>query len=426
MKLPVLLYLIFALANAAFATSSASPHPSFIEAPAFDNEPLRQWLAETNANATVLQALWNEADWSWATDISPEHEAAGVAAAMRYQSFSLTAAAQAQVWLQRAAAASLVDSTLLRQTRMWASTDLPPLESDRQRLLERVKAMENMYSTARCAANNMTLGALSQVMGSSSDADTLLQSWRCWHDTARPMRPLYREFVSLANAGAAANGFADDGQFWRSFYDMPAADFGQLVESLWHEVKPLYVELHAYVRARLVEFYGEKVVNKSAAIPAHLLGNMWAQSWGNLCVHPRSTSSLSTTNNIQLRYNIIPGMVPYPDVPSPPDASPFMKQKGLSSRDVVRIAERFFRSLGMRELPPSFWNLSLFDEPPAPRQAVCHASAWDFTNGAVDDVRLKMCVEITEEDLVTAHHELGHLYYDLSYVALSPRRISFT
>ena len=120
-------------------------------------------------------------------------------------------------------------------------------------------------------------------------------------------------------------------------------------------------------------------------------------------------------------------MVPYPDVPSPLDASPFMKQKGLSSRDVVRIAERFFRSLGMRELPPSFWNLSLFDEPPPPREAVCHASAWDFTNGAVDDVRLKMCVEITEEDIVTAHHELGHLYYDISYLALfSPAEASAT
>ncbi len=108
-------------------------------------------------------------------------------------------------------------------------------------------------------------------------------------------------------------------------------------------------------------------------------------------------------------------MVPFPAAPSPPDAGPHMKQKGFTSRKVVRTAERFFRSLGMRELPPSFWNLSLFDEPPPPREAVCHASAWDFTNGAMDDVRLKMCVEISEEDLVTAHHELGHLYYFLAY-----------
>jgi peptidyl-dipeptidase A len=275
---------LVALPTATFASSSDIPHTSVSEAPAFDNEPLRQWLAQVNANATVLQAAWNEADWSWATDISSAHEAASVAAAMRYQSFSLAAAAQAQVWLKRTAAATLVDSTLLRQTRMWAATDLPPSGSDRQRLLERVKAMENLYSTARCATNNMTLGALSQVMGSSCNADTLLQTWRCWHDTARPMRPLFSEFVSLANAGAAANGFSDDGQFWRSFYDMPAADFAQLVEGLWQEVKPLYLELHAYVRSRLSEFYGKNVVDASAPIPAHLLGNMWAQSWGNLYV----------------------------------------------------------------------------------------------------------------------------------------------
>ena len=264
----------------AFAPESAS----FGEFPPFDNEPLRKWLSEVNKNATVLQAVWNEADWTWATDITAAHEAASVSAALRYQSFSLSTAAVAQVWLKRAASASLVDSSLLRQTRMWAATDLPPLARDRQQLLERVKAMENMYSTARCSSNNMTLGALSQVMGSSSKPETLLQSWRCWHDTARPMRSLYSDFVKLSNAGAAANGFADDGEFWRSFYDMPAAEFGTLAEGLWQEVKPLYVELHAFVRARLAEFYGPNVVDKSAPIPAHLLGNMWAQSWGNLCV----------------------------------------------------------------------------------------------------------------------------------------------
>jgi peptidyl-dipeptidase A len=245
---------------------------------------LRQWLSEISANATALQAQWNEAEWSWATDITPAHEAASVDAALRYQSFALPVAAQAQVWLKRAAASSLVDSSLLRQTRMWAASDLPPSYNERQRLLERVKAMENMYSTARCVADGKSLGELSQIMGSSSDAGILLQSWLCWHDTARPMRPLYSDFVSLANAGAAVNGFADDGEFWRSFYDMPVAEFGPLVEGLWQEVKPLYVELHAYVRARLAEFYGPDIVDKSAPIPAHLLGNMWAQSWGNLCV----------------------------------------------------------------------------------------------------------------------------------------------
>jgi peptidyl-dipeptidase A len=278
--LPILLV---AVPTSTFASSS-SPESTFGELPSFDNEPLRKWLAEVNNNATVLQASWNEAEWSWATDITAAHEAASVAAALRYQSFSLSTAAEAQLWLKRTAAASLVDSTLLRQTRMWAATDLPTLSRDRQQLLERVKSMENLYSTARCPANNMTLGALSQLMGSSTNPNTLLQLWRCWHDTARPMRPLYSDFVTLANAGAAANGFADDGEFWRSFYDMPAADFGALVDSLWQEVKPLYVELHAFVRARLFEFYGPNVVGKSAPIPAHLLGNMWAQSWGNLCV----------------------------------------------------------------------------------------------------------------------------------------------
>jgi len=192
----------------------------------------------------------------------------------------------------------------------------------------------------------------------------------------------------------------------------------------------MYVELHAFVRARLAEHYGPKVADANAittaftsrmlqvvdatkAIPAHLLGNMWAQSWGNLCVRLRVAAA--THCNTLRMYNIIPGIVPFPSAPSPPDATPYMQQQHFTSRDVVRTAERFFRSLGMRELPPSFWNTSLFDEPPPPREAVCHASAWDFTDGVCDDVRLKMCVEITEEDLVTAHHELGHLYGCCAY-----------
>ena len=284
--------LLVAISSPTLASLSPPPSALFSELPVFDNEPLRKWLADVNLNATALQAAWNEAEWSWATDITAAHEAASVAAALQYQTFSLSAAAEAQVWLKHAAAASLVDSSLLRQTRMWAASDLPPLAQDRQRLLERIKAMENMYSTARCPANNMTLGALSQVMASSSSPDTLLQAWRCWHDTARPIRSHYSDFVTLANAGAAANGFADDGEFWRSFYDMPAAEFGALVEGLWQEVRPLYVELHAFVRARLGEFYGANVVDKSAPIPAHLLGNMWAQSWGNLCVHARDISCM--------------------------------------------------------------------------------------------------------------------------------------
>jgi peptidyl-dipeptidase A len=132
-------------------------------------------------------------------------------------------------------------------------------------------------------------------------------------------------------------------------------------------------------------------------------------------VRARTSCAIVNARDTACRYNTIPGIVPYADAPSPPDATPFMKQKGFTSRQVVRTAERFFRSLGMRELPPSFWNSSLFDQPLPPREAVCHASAWDFTNGAVDDARLKMCVEITEEDLVTAHHELGHIYYFLAY-----------
>jgi peptidyl-dipeptidase A len=201
--------------------------------------------------------------------------------------------------MRRANASSLVDASLLRKTVFYAANDLPHSADARQALLTTVMTMTNMASTARCDVNNMTLGALIQVMASSSNASELLQAWRCWHDTARPMRPLRplcSKFVALANGGAADNGYADEGEFWRSLYDIPASQFEPLLEPLIQDLKPLYLELHAFVRSKLVDFYGPTIVDKKAPIPAHLPGNIWAQNWINL-------------------YDIIPGMIPYPSVP---------------------------------------------------------------------------------------------------------------
>ena len=79
---------------------------------------------------------------------------------------------------------------------------------------------------------------------------------------------------------------------------------------------------------------------------------------------------------------------------------------------MVRIAERFFTSLGFAPLPKTFWERSLFVKP-RDRDVVCHASAWDIDN--VDDLRIKMCIDVTAEDFSTIHHELGHNFYQRAY-----------
>ena len=134
----------------------------------------------------------------------------------------------------------------------------------------------------KSAAPCLHLEDLSRVLAKSRDFAELVEAWRGWHAIAAPMKEKYARYVELANKGAREIGFADVGALWRAGYDMPPADFEADIERLWSDVKPLYDELHCYVRARLQAKYGKDKVPDHAPIPAQLLGNMWAQEWNNL------------------------------------------------------------------------------------------------------------------------------------------------
>jgi peptidyl-dipeptidase A len=259
-------------------------------------------------------------------------------------------------------------------------------------LTELVASLEGLYGKGKyCPPGKecQDIVALSNVMAESQNPDELLEAWRGWHAIAPPMKPKYERFVDLANQGARTLGFADMGILWRSNYDMPPDAFSGEVERIWQQVKPLYTSLHAYVRTRLAEKYGSSVVPPDGPLPAHLLGNMWAQSWENV-------------------YSLV----------APPQAAPsfdltaLLKAQKMDARGMVRSGERFFTSLGFEPLPPTFWERSLFTKP-ADREVVCHASAWDVDND--QDLRIKMCIEVTGEDFVVIHHELGHNFYQRAY-----------
>jgi peptidyl-dipeptidase A len=203
------------------------------------------------------------------------------------------------------------------------------------------------------------------------------------------MKKDYARFVELANKGARELGFADTGAMWRAKYDMPPDEFTRELDRLWEQVRPLYLSLHAYVRLKLREKYGEQVPD-DGPLPAHLLGNIWAQDWSNVfsLVAPPTTD---------------PGY----------DLTAILKQRKMSATDMVRSGERFFTSLGFAPLPQTFWERSLFTKP-ADREVVCHASAWDVD--LREDLRIKMCIDQTAEDFTTIHHELGHNFYQRAYM----------
>jgi peptidyl-dipeptidase A len=217
------------------------------------------------------------------------------------------------------------------------------------------------------------------------------EMWASWHDNVgAPMKDDYARMAAIANQGAKELGFADTGAMWRSGYDMTPEQFTAMTERLWNETKPLYQALHTYVRWKLNEKYGDAVQPKTGPIRADLLGNMWAQEWGNIypLVAPAGAGDLGY------------------------DIGDLLKAKGKGPLDMVHYGENFYSSLGFKALPDTFWKRSLFLKP-ADREVVCHASAWDVDNK--DDIRIKMCIKVNADDFVTIHHELGHNYYQRAY-----------
>ena len=252
--------------------------------------------------------------------------------------------------------------------------------------------MEGMYGKGQYCPQGkdcLDITAIIERLGNSRDPKELKTLWTGWHAIAKPMRPKYERFVTLANEGAREIGYPDLGALWRSGYDMPPDEFAKEMDRLWLQVKPLYDALHCYVRRRLAETYGADVVPPGKPIPAHLLGNLWAQQWGNI----------------------------YPLVAPPGgdrgyDVGKLLAAKKVDEKELVRYGERFFTSLGFQPLPKTFWERSQFVKP-RDRDVVCHASAWDID--WQDDLRLKMCIKLSDEDFVTVHHELGHNFYQRAY-----------
>jgi peptidyl-dipeptidase A len=235
----------------------------------------------------------------------------------------------------------------------------------------------------------LDITAIERIMAENRDPNELQDVWLGWHKVGAPMRQRYARFVQLSNQGAQELGFKDTGALWRAGYDMTPEQFSAELERLWQQVRPLYLSLHTYVRARLAQKYGPQIVPPDGPIPAHLLGNPWAQQWGDIF------PILGLSENSR-------GY----------DLTGLLQAKKLDAKGMVGYGENFYKSLGFAPLPETFWTRSLLTKP-RDRDVVCHASAWDIDNQ--DDLRVKMCIQIRDVDFVTIHHELGHNMYQRAY-----------
>jgi peptidyl-dipeptidase A len=270
----------------------------------------------------------------------------------------------------------------------------PKDAKEREELTKIAASMEGDYGRGKYCPDGdqgkcLSLGEMEQIMANSRDPEELKRIWLGWHQVSPPYRKNYQRFVELGNKGAREMGFKDMGAMWREKYDMNPDAFAAEMERLWQQVKPLYDSLYTFTRRKLIQEYGNQVVPESGPIPAHLLGNMWAQSWAN--IYPLLAPAGGDRGY---------------------DLTAILKTRNTDARQMVRYGESFFTSVGFETLPQTFWERSMFVKP-QDRDVVCHASAWDVD--FEKDVRLKMCINITEEDFTVVHHELGHNYYQMAY-----------
>ncbi len=276
------------------------------------------------------------------------------------------------------------------------------------------------------AKDCLDIGQISEILAdtATSSYDEQLAAWEGWHTVSPPMRADYRRFVELTNEGAKEMGYANTGEVWRAGYDMTPAEFQAETDRLWNQVKPLYTQLQCYTRGKLVEKYGDKG-QVDGMLPAHLTGNLWQQDWGNLwpILEPyKGVGSLDINTALrQQRDDALNASVAQAGGLGKLTAERQVELSRQADLDIAtkmtRLAEGFYTGLGMPALPGSFYTDSQLIQP-RDRDVVCHASAWPMdTHG---EVRIKMCIKPTEEELTTIYHELGHIFYYMAYKEQPP------
>jgi peptidyl-dipeptidase A len=359
---------------------------------------LKAFLDAAETTILRLSNEANQAGWTQATYITPDTEAIAARANTALMNAVTDFAKRAATFnAESATPEQQRQLTVLKNSLTMAA---PSDAAEAAELARLVTSMDAAYGRGKyCPPGEsgpedcLDVEAITEVLAKDRNPARLLEVWGGWHTIAPPFKQDYVRFVELSNKGAKELGFADTGAMWRSRYDMPPEEFGKELDRLWEQLRPLYLSLHTYVRAKLREKYGD-AVPAEGPIPAHLLGNIWAQDWTNVF-----------------------------DMVAPPGAGrtfsldTILKARNVTPVGMVRTGEGFFTSIGFDPLPPTFWERSLFVKP-RDREVVCHASAWYIDNG--EDVRIKMCIDQTAEDFTVIHHELGHDFYAREYNRAQP------
>jgi peptidyl-dipeptidase A len=382
-----LLCLLAVTGAASPAFGAAAPDPKTVA-------QAQKLVTEAETKLDELGTTSDRAAWVYATNITYDTEKLSADASRAYAAAAAEFAVAAKKFDGKELPEVLKRKLLLLKLQVTAP--MPPSVAEQKELAELGVWLDATYSKGKVCLDPkepekcLTLDDIEEKMMTERDAKTLEAYWTGWHKVGAPMREKYARFVELSNKGSRSIGFTDTAHLWRAGYDMKPEEFSAELDRLWLQLKPLYESLHAYTGRKLNEKY-PGAVGEDNLIPAHLLGNMWAQEWGNI-------------------YELVAP----PKSKRPFDLTQELVKRKTDEVQMVKYGENFFSSLGFAPLPKTFWERSLLKRPEG-REVVCHASAWDVETN--DDIRIKMCTRINDTDFVTVHHELGHNYYQREYGA---------
>lgn len=351
-----------------------------------------KFVADSEKRLLDLNVKYSRADWVKSTFITDDTEALSADANKEVIAATTELAEQSR----RFDGVDLPNDVArkIKLLKLALTLPAPSNPAERDEVTKLAASLEGDYGKGKYCPDGeqgkcLSLPDMEEIMANSRDPEELKRIWLGWHKVSPPYRKDYQRFVELSNKGAKEMGFKDTGAMWREKYDMDPDAFASEMERLWQQVKPLYDALYTYTRRKLIAKYGNQVVPAEGPIPAHLFGNMWAQGWAN--IYPLLAPSGGDRGY---------------------DLTATLKGRNTDAKQMVRYGEAFFTSVGFESLPPTFWDRSLFVKP-GDHEVVCHASAWDVD--FEKDVRLKMCIQIDEEDFTVIHHELGHNYYQMAY-----------
>ncbi|XP_062983751.1 angiotensin-converting enzyme 2 [Elgaria multicarinata webbii] len=366
-----------------------------------DTQRAAQILMDFNANVEDIYHESSVASWNYNTNITEENAKKMNEAGSRWSKFYDDASQNASDIIMN----NISNETIRLQIHFLQNKGSSVLSTEKHNKLNAIlNQMSTIYSTGTVCQSDNPFNCLplepglDVVMADSTDYAERLWAWQGWRaDVGRKMRPLYEGYVELNNEAARANGYSDYGDYWRANYEVDSpekyrysrAELVADVDSTFKQIQPLYEQLHAYVRDHLRKTYGLQHIDPNGGLPAHLLGDMWGRFWTNL----------------------YPLMIPYPNKPNI-DVSSAMVQKNWDVTMIFKAAEKFFASVGLYNMTEGFWNNSMLEEPNDGRKVVCHPTAWDMGK---KDYRIKMCTKVNMDDFLTAHHEMGHIEYDMAY-----------